>query len=119
MKVIYNDFIPFKGYYAIMLFGILFVRSEYKNTSIKDYQLNHENIHLQQMKDFWIFGYLLFYLLYFIEWLLKIPFYFFGYSSYRSISFEQEAFKNQWDLDYLHNRKRFVWIKYIFKLVKR
>jgi hypothetical protein len=52
MKVIYNSLIPFKGYHAIMLFGIMFVREEYKNISIKDYQFNHENIHLQQMKDF-------------------------------------------------------------------
>ena len=28
MKIIYNKFIPFKGFYAISFFGLLFVRDE-------------------------------------------------------------------------------------------
>lgn len=28
MKIIYNKLIPFKGFYAISLFGLLFVRDE-------------------------------------------------------------------------------------------
>ena len=38
--------------------------------------------------------------------------------AYRSISFEQEAYDNQNNLNYLKNRKRFNWVKYILK-VKR
>lgn len=30
MNVIYNSIIPFKGYIAINIFGILFARKEYK-----------------------------------------------------------------------------------------
>ena len=35
---------------------------------------------------------------------------------YRSISFEQEAYKYEMNLEYLKNRKRYNWIKYIKKL---
>jgi hypothetical protein len=39
--------------------------------------------------------------------------------AYRSISFEQEAYKNQHNLNYLDSRKSFAWMKYIFKVVRR
>lgn len=42
MKVIYNNIIPFKGYKAINLFGLVFVRKGAKFTEV-DY--NHEHIH--------------------------------------------------------------------------
>lgn len=42
MKIIYNKFIPFKGFVAINLFGILFVRKEYKSR-INPIVINHEN----------------------------------------------------------------------------
>lgn len=34
MKIIYNKLIPFKGFIAINLFGIIFVRKEYKKLYI-------------------------------------------------------------------------------------
>ena len=52
----------------------------------------------------------IFYILYFIEWLIKaIISLFTGFKikAYYSISFEQEAYKNQKDLNYLKTRKRF------------
>lgn len=53
MKVIYNKFIPFKGYKAINLFGIVFVR---KGAKFDTYDYNHEHIHLKQMQEMlWIF----------------------------------------------------------------
>lgn len=47
MKVIYNSLIPFKGFSAINLFGIVFARKEYKELSQR--VLNHEAIHTAQM----------------------------------------------------------------------
>ena len=38
MKVIYNKFIPFKGYKAMNLFGIVFVR---KGAKFDTYDYNH------------------------------------------------------------------------------
>lgn len=46
----------------------------------------------------------LFYLIYFIEWIFK---------GYRKISFENEAYQNQDDYNYLQNRKPFKWIRYV------
>ena len=51
MKIIKNSIIPFKGYLAINIFGILFVRSEYayklELESYKAKVLNHEAIHTE------------------------------------------------------------------------
>jgi len=41
MKIIKNTLIPFKGYLAINLFGVLFVRKElYSKLKLRD--INHE-----------------------------------------------------------------------------
>lgn len=100
MKIIFNRFIPFKGFYAINLFGILFVRG--KKRPISQSILRHEQIHSAQIKEL---GYLLFYILYFIEWLIKLL----GRgNAYRRISFEIEAYAHQHDPNYLKKRKRFA-----------
>lgn len=112
MKIVYNRFIPFKGFFAINLFGALFVRQD-KNSPqpiISGRTINHESIHTEQMKEL---GYIFFYLLYFIEWLIRLITN--TSSAYRSISFEREAYSNQNNMYYLNNRKRYSWIKYIVK----
>ena len=48
MKIIRNNIIPFKGFKAINLFGILFVRG---NAELSDEVINHESIHTAQMKE--------------------------------------------------------------------
>lgn len=120
LKVKYNRYIPFKGYVAITLFNTIFIREEFKSDHVNKITYNHESIHQVQAYDFGIgfCGYIIFYLLYLLEWILKLPTALFGYKPYRSISFEQECFKYQTDFNYLKNRKRFNWVKYIFKLVK-
>ena len=85
MKVVYNNLIPFKGYKAINLFGIVFAR---KGAVLTDKDLNHEAIHTAQMKEML---YLLFYVWYVVEWIVRL----FGKgNAYRNISFEQEAYAN-------------------------
>src|SRR5690554_1089641 len=103
MKIIRNKYIPFQGYKAMNLFGVLFVRG---NARVDDITLNHEKIHTAQMKEML---YVFFYVWYVIEWFIRLPF---G-SAYRNISFEREAYTNQDDLSYLKNRKRFDFVKYI------
>ena len=105
MKIIYNSFIPFSGFVAINIFGIMFVRNEYKN-KISNKIINHEAIHTKQMKEL---GYIPFYIIYVIEWFIRL----FGKgNAYRNISFEQEAYNNENNLKYIKNRKNYVWIKY-------
>ena len=106
MKIIYNNLIPFKGFVAMNLFGILFARNEYRN-KISDRTINHESIHTAQIKEM---GYIFFYIWYLVEWLIRLVI---NSDAYRNISFEQEAFINDDNLDYLKTRKRFSWLKYI------
>ena len=127
MKVIYNKLIPFPGYFAINLFGYLFIRDEYKDRTVSQQTFNHEQIHTEQALDFVfgceklrILGYIIFYIVYFIEWLFKLLFSAFTLGkvkAYCSVSFEQEAYNNQSNFDYIATRKRFAWLKNIFKLV--
>lgn len=98
MKLIYNNIIPFKGFKAINLFGLCFVRNGMK---MSDKDINHEKIHTSQMKELL---YLPFYLLYFGEWVVRL---FMKGNAYRNISFEKEAYTNENDLTYLTRRKRY------------
>lgn len=100
MKTIVNKWIPTKGFCAINLFGVLFIRSEVKE--ISRITLNHEEIHTAQMKEL---GYVLFYLIYVVEWLVRL---FKPGNAYRNISFEKEAYTNQYDIAYLSKRKHFA-----------
>jgi hypothetical protein len=96
--------IPVKGYDAINLMGICFVR---KGVVITDDLINHEKIHTAQMKELL---YIFFYVFYVIEWVLKSFKY--GKNSYRNISFEREAYQNDEDFEYLKNRRYFAFLKY-------
>lgn len=107
MKIIRNKFIPFKGYSAITIGNIIFVRKE---AIITDTLINHESIHYEQEKEL---GYVGFYLLYILEYLYKRVKYKNAYKAYYEVSFEQEAYDNQHDLNYITNRIKFSWLKYL------
>lgn len=108
MKVIYSKYIPFKGYVAINLFGIIFARKEFK--PISERTLNHELIHTAQIKELL---YIFFYLWYAIEWIVRLIQYRDRLSAYYNISFEREAYSNQYDLSYLKYRKKYEFRKYL------
>ena len=104
MLIIRNKFIPFRGFSAINILGILFVRP---NTRVTPRLLNHERIHTAQMLEMFIVG---FYIWYFIEWLFRLPMH--G-RAYLNISFEREAYAHMYDPNYLLYRRRFAWTKYL------
>lgn len=106
MKIIYNNIIPFRGFVAINLFGLLFVRKEYKG-KIGARTLNHESIHTAQMRELLYLG---FYLAYVIEWCVRL---FMRGNAYRNISFEREAYLNEYDAGYLKKRRHFAFTKYL------
>lgn len=107
MKIKYSKIIPFKGFYAINLFGTYFIREEYKGQEVSESTLNHEAIHTAQMKEM---GYIFFYIWYFIEWLIRLVIN--GRYAYNMLSFEREAYSNQNNLTYLVSRKPYSWFKY-------
>ena len=104
MKIVHNKFIPFKGYKAINLFGVLFVRN---GTLINEVDVNHEAIHTAQMKELLYIGFLPLYVLMFLWKLIK---YRNWDKAYREIPFEREAYMYEGVVDYLVIRKRYNWI---------
>lgn len=121
LKISYSKIIPVKGYHAITLFDHMIIRNEFKDVPVKKQYINHELIHSAQARDFGIgfCGYFIFYLWYLLEWMFKLPSWFFGGKPYNSVSFEQEAYNREFDYTYLDDRKRFEWLKYVFKIIKK
>tara|TARA_B100000131_G_scaffold294830_1_gene311319 strand:- start:6 stop:383 length:378 start_codon:yes stop_codon:yes gene_type:complete len=71
----------------------------------------HETIHFMQYKELYFVGFLLIYLYdYLYAAVIKKK----GFSreSYLAIRFEQEAYDNDHNVDYLKNRKKYHWKSY-------
>lgn len=107
MKIIKNKYIPFKRFKAINLFGVLFVRKEAK---MNERDLNHENIHTEQWKELLWIGFLLWYV---GEWIIRLFAFKGAHHAYKNISFEREANRHEAEPDYIKNRKRFAFTRYI------
>lgn len=129
MKIIRNKFIPFTGYKAINLFGILFIKEKAK---LNEVDINHERIHSEQYKEVTylsmyllgiiglVFGNLaillsplVYYIFYVFEWLFRLIRHHDAHKSYRSISFEREAYANEDNILYVQTRNIFNFLKYI------
>jgi len=100
-------FITFGNAAGITLapFGI-YIKEKHINNS---FIINHEKIHWKQQLEMFI---LFFYLWYLIEWVIRL---FINVDAYMNLSFEREAYTNEYDLFYLKKRKSFSWFKYIKK----
>lgn len=125
MIVVRNRFLPFKGYKAMSIWPFIFTRIEYIFSEVTK---NHEKIHGRQQVEVTAVGVLvtvilyvldcswwsllalpLYYELYVIEWLVRK---FINENAYRSISFEREAYSNQYNMGYLKTREPFAWLLY-------
>lgn len=107
MKIIWNNRVPWKGFAAINLFGVILARNDaFRNRHIPEQVLRHEAIHTAQMRELLYIG---FYLLYLLEWGVRL---FLPGNAYRQISFEREAYLNDRRSDYLSARRSFaMWRK--------
>lgn len=111
MKLVYNNIIPFKGYLAMCVFPFIFVRKDAR--AIKTTDINHETIHGKQQIEML---FVLFFVWYGIEWLVRwVAYGFDGHLAYKNISFEQEAYLNENDLSYPYERKLYSFVRYLFK----
>jgi hypothetical protein len=117
-----NKLLPFPTFWAMMLFGLIFMRAEFEDHLYNDYKkpatrkmVNHENIHKEQIKDFglpffWckplqlIFGGIIFYLIYILEWFIRL--FINGSAAYKNISFEKEAYNNELDFKYIQEKRK-------------
>lgn len=104
-RIIYNKWLPLKGFLAINLFGFIFVRHGNK---LNEVEINHERIHTRQQLEMLVVP---FYIAYLAEWLYHLVRVRNGMKAYYLISFEKEAYRHQNDLGYLQRRKRFAWIR--------
>lgn len=104
MKIIRSRYLPFKGFSAINLLGVMFV---HPGVYLSNELVNHERIHTAQQREML---FVFFYLVYVIEWLVRL---FMRGNAYLNISFEREAHANQRNLAYLSNRPHYAWVRYM------
>ena len=134
-KICYNSWIArhflFPSYSTITLAAWVCTKFKTKETMPQKVR-NHECTHARQWCEcmlasgtvIWVlvllagisawwfalsFG--MFYILYVLEWLVKLCFY--GTEAYRNISFEREANAGKDDETYLENSGYFEWVRYL------
>lgn len=128
--IIYNRFIPFDGYRAVSIWPFIFSREK----SMKPNVVNHEKTHLRQQFEvlvvsfcvilclivacrwslWWVLtSFLVFYVIYGVEYLVRWILYRDTDEAYENISFEQEATMHEKEADYLSKRRGFEWISYL------
>lgn len=114
LKRVYCKHFPFKGYEVLTFYPWVFIRESYRSryTEIVD---RHEQIHgVQQLETLWV----LFLVLYGLEYVVKLVVTGFKHKrAYKSISFEQEAYGNECVMGYVDRRRKWGWMRYVFKLV--
>jgi len=133
MKKVFNIFIPAKGFKAITILPFIFVRLEQKR-NYNEVDDNHENIHGRQQVEvllvsaaviavlclttgiswWWMAAApFCYFVMYGLEYIVRLFVYGKGKEAYRNISFEQEAFMYERDTGYLGRRKAFAWVRYL------
>lgn len=131
MIIIRNRFIPLRGFIALTLWPFIFVRRD-EWPKFTAAVRRHERIHGRQQVELLLVGTLLslllalggsgwwsllalplFFWLYGLEWLVGLLTLRDSNEAYKNISFEQEAYDNELDPDYLTARKPFAWLRYI------
>ena len=98
--------IPFLWVEGMALFPFVLFRTGSPTERLR----NHEAIHLRQQLEL---GIVLFYVWYILEYLYRRIQYPNHYAAYRAISFEQEAFLHEADVDYLNHRKFWAFRLYV------
>tara|TARA_Y100000034_G_scaffold40721_1_gene50166 strand:- start:174 stop:473 length:300 start_codon:yes stop_codon:yes gene_type:complete len=94
----------FINVYAITLWPFIFIRDEGNQRTI-----THEKIHIKQQIELWVLG---FYIMYLIDWIKGLRIYGDPGAAYVFIRFEQEAYRNENDIEYPDNREKFAWRSY-------
>ena len=94
---------------GMTVFFLIFLKGEKDDNLII---LNHEKIHIKQFQETFYIG---FYLISTFDFLIKYCKYKNINGAYKNLMFEREAYEHMNDLDYLKKRKRFAWLRNLFK----
>lgn len=105
--IIRSNIVP-KGI-CINIFGTFWARD---TRWIDRYVVNHERIHTAQMRELLFIP---FYVVYVLEWLVRMVQFRNWDKAYRNISFEREAYANGDNLDYLNHRRAYAFRKYLLQ----
>lgn len=108
MFLIVSRYLIPKGYRGITLFPFVILKNSLDRQN--RVLVNHEKIHIRQQLEFLIIP---FFLWYFVEYGLRLIQYKNKNVAYRNISFEREAYSNEFNLDYIKNRKLWDFKKYL------
>ena len=92
---------------CVNLFGTFWTRD---TSWIDKYVINHERIHTAQQRELLFVP---FYVLYVLEWLVRLVQFRNREDAYMNISFEREAYAHGHDLAYLPKRKHFAWLRFL------
>lgn len=106
--IIVSKYLVPTGYNGLTIFPFVFLKK--KNMLIDKVLLNHEEIHLRQQLEMLIIP---FYLIYVLEFFIRLMFYRNWNLAYRNISFEREAYSNELDFQYIKRRRFWSFLKYI------
>jgi hypothetical protein len=108
MKVIKVNYIPFEFTGFTVWPFIFFLRGRVVSNTL----LRHEYIHgRQQRETLWR----AFFMMYLLEFFIKLIYHRSFYTAYYSLSFERECYQNAHNENYLKKRKPFAWVKHIYE----
>lgn len=102
-----SKFLVPKGYIGLAVFPFVFL--QHRRFKLDHTLINHEKIHLRQQLELLI---IFFYLIYLLEFIIRLLQYKNWKHTYRNISFEREAYINEKDLNYLKSRSFWKFITY-------
>lgn len=99
-----------KGYHGLTIYPFIFLNAKHlkKNKVL----MNHERIHLKQQLEMLVIP---FYIMYGVEFLIRMIQYKNWSQAYRNISFELEAYLNENNMEYFNNRSLWAFLKYLRK----
>jgi hypothetical protein len=107
MIVVVFKYLTPKRFRGITLFPFVVLKSKLDMQNLV--LLNHERIHLRQQLELLVVP---FFIWYGIEFLIRLFQTRSRFNAYRMISFEQEAYQNENDLDYLKERSFWNFLNY-------
>lgn len=106
--IVFSRYLVPKHYLGLTIWPFIFLKNKkLKHDAIL---INHECIHIRQQIELLIFP---FFIMYVVEFLLRLYQYKSWHVAYLNTSFEREAYKNENDFNYLKSRPFWGFMKYM------
>ena len=108
MILIVSKYLIPKGFRGMTVFPFVFVSDRIGSRDLV--LMNHERIHLRQQIELLV---LPFFVIYGLDYLVKLIRYRDKDVAYRNVVFEREAYQNEKDLEYLKSRSFWNFLKFL------